>query len=169
METELSSARPRFRCLSIAATLIATAIGLVPAAGAVVPDPGVASSPVRTAVDRASFVVSPSTGRPGSRFIATLRNEGVSTIEVGNPFSIARRTPDGWKRLRHGRRCVWTMEAYLLRPGGSFSQRVGWFGPRCSYRRLQSGTYRVSKRIRFTDDVSPAREDIVRARFRVVG
>lgn len=30
-------------------------------------------------------------------------------------------------------------------------------------------TYRVSKWIRFTDDVSPAREDIVRARFRVVG
>ncbi len=129
----------------------------------------IAQASARTSVtDDADYEVSPAAGRPRTRFVATLRNEGLSTIEYGNPYSIAQRTPDGWRRLRHSRRCAWTMEAHILRPGGSASQRVGWLGRRCRYRRLEPGLYRVSKPIAFTDDGSTdRREDVVHATFRV--
>lgn len=122
---------------------------------------------VQQTVDRASYTVSPAVGEPRSRFVATLANRGTSTIEVGNPWVIARRTPDGWRRLRHGRRCAWTMEARIIRPGGSWSQRVGLLGRRCSFRALEAGTYRVAKAVRFTDEMGAYREAVVRARFQV--
>ena len=59
------------------------------------------------------------------------------------------------------------MEARIIRPGGSWSQRVGLLGRRCRFRALDPGTYRVVKALRFTDEMGAYREDVVRARFQV--
>lgn len=144
----------------------AIAVAVVPISSSLAA-PAAAGAPVGF-VDEASYTVSPQTGRPRTDFVATLRNEGLSTIEYGNPFAIAVRRDGQWQRLRHGRRCAWTMEARILRPGDSATQEVGWLGRKCRYRRLDPGLYRVSKSIRFTEGgSSETREDVIRARFRV--
>jgi hypothetical protein len=127
---------------------------------------------IHLAFDSASYTVSPETGGPRTRFIATVQNTGLSTIEYGHGFRLAVRTDDGWRRLRHGP-CAFTDEALLMRPGDSVSERVGWLRSNCSFRALAPGSYRVSKRIRFTDYNGwnlPRREDrarILRAFFHV--
>lgn len=159
----------RFRLSSGMLVVALAIIGPLPTVVAAAPL-AAASKPstFQGSVDRADYSVSPRIGRPRSRFIATLRNEGTSTIELGRAFTIGRRTAEGWKRLRHGRNCGWPADARIIRPGDSWSQRVGLLGRNCRFRALEPGTYRVNKRIRFTDAMtSPYREATVRARFRV--
>ena len=149
-----------------AAVAAALALAVAPA-GTALSHP---AAPVRTlqASEQISYSVSPEAGGPRTKFIATLQNEGPSYIEFGNPYWIARRTSEGWQRLRHGKRCAWTMEAYRLAPGASWSQRVGWLGSRCGYRTLEPGTYRVGKVVRVDPTaVAPGYETVVRARFTV--
>ena len=120
------------------------------------------------ALENVSYSVSPDAGGPRSRYVATLRNDGLCPIEYGNPFWIEVRDGNGWRPLTHGRRCVFTMEGHLLRPGGSASQRVGWLNSHCDYKVLEPGLYRVSKDIR--TEANPAvasRSRTIRALFEV--
>lgn len=160
--------RPRVGLPGRIVAVAIAALGCLAPVAAAAPLARATTAPtIQGAVDSASYGVSPRIGQPRSKFIATLRNQGTSTIEVGRGFTIARRTPDGWRRLRHGRNCAWPSDARIIRPGDSWSQRVGVLGRRCRFRALDPGLYRVNKSIRFTDNLSSPREDVVRARFEV--
>lgn len=153
---------------SLRTVLGAIAVGACLASPAAAAPADLDPSVVQQTVDRASYTVSPRVGESRSR-TATLRNDGTSTIETGRSFWIGRLTPSGWKRLHHSRNCAWPADARIIRPGDSYSQRVGLLGRRCRFKALEPGTYRVVKAIWFTDGVSgQARDAIVRARFEVI-
>lgn len=170
-ETEPDLQRSVVSRLHLGSWIAAAALAVIgcwgPVAAATPLGGATTESLIQGSIDSATYRVSPRIGQPRSKFIATLRNEGTSTIEVGRDFTISRRTPDGWRRLRHGRNCAWPADARIIQPGDSWSQRVGLLGRRCRFRALEPGVYRVNKPIRFTDNFSAPREDVVRARFEV--
>lgn len=145
------------------------AVVAVVAALCLAPSGAAVSAFAQGETDNAVYTVDPQRGAPRNRFMATLRNLGTSTIETGRDFAIARLTPDGWRRLRHGRSCAWPADARIIRPGDSYTQRIGLLGSECRFKALDPGRYRVVKSIRFTGGVSSSyREATVRAPFRVV-
>jgi hypothetical protein len=119
----------------------------------------------RSIIDSASYTVGPESGDPDTDFVATLRNDGLSTIEYGNPYRLVVRRGGRWAPVPLDGDCAFTMEAHQMAPGGSDSQEVS---SGCLRAPLEPGRYRVSKRIRFTDAVTEEyRPATVRAFFRV--
>ena len=101
-----------------------------------------------------SYLVRPRKVESGGTPRATLRNTSDQVLEYGNAYRLDIHRKGRWVRVKQPRDstiyCVFTGEAYLLRPGKSKSQRVSVCDRQGEDRTLLPGRYRLRKRVWFT-------------------